>query len=359
LGPDPSGRAGFVGFGLLAAAGLAVPLVTRDTYHLDVATTALMNLVLTMSLRFVMSTGQLNMAHVSFMGIAAYASALLVTRAGWSFWAALPVAPALAALAAAPVGRVALRVSGPYYFLISFAFLEVLRLVFNNFFVDYLGGPSGLVEIPRPHPLPLTGGAVAFTGKLEQYWLMYALFLVSAAVLVRLEFSRLGLVASAIRQGQLLAETLGVNVTRYKLGAFVLGSFFAGVAGVFFAHSHQVLHSSDFGLEPMVLLVVFTVIGGAHSVWGPVVGTLVLAVASEFLRELHYYEILVYGLVLMAVMLLLPDGLVSLPGRLRRWRADRRLIASGASSPVTAPPVSIGASSGASEHGERLEPPVS
>lgn len=320
-----------LGVAVLAAAGVAVPLLTRDSYYLDVATTALINLVLTMSLRFAISTGQLNMAHVSFMGIGAYASALLVTRAGWSFWAALPVAPLLAALAAVPVGRVALRVSGPYYFLITFAFLEVLRLVFNNFFVDYLGGPSGLVEIPRPHPLPLSGGAIAFDDKLGQYLLMLVLFVLSAAVLVRLEFSRVGLVAAAIRQGDLLAETLGVNVTRYKLGAFVLGSFFAGLAGVFFAHSHQVLHSSDFGLEPMVLLVVFTVIGGAHSVWGPVVGTLVLAVASEFLRELHHYELLVYGGVLMAVMLFFPDGLVSLPGRLARQR-ERRRAAKGTTS---------------------------
>jgi branched-chain amino acid transport system permease protein len=316
--PARPSRQGWIGFALLAGAGLLVPLVTRDSYHLDVATVTLRNLLLTMSLRYVMSTGQLNMAHVSFMGVGAYASALLVTRAGWSFWATLPVAPLLAALAALPVGRAALRVSGPYYFLISFAFLEVLRLVFNNFFVDYLGGPSGLVEIPQPHPLPFTGGAVAFTGKLAQYWLMFALFLASAAVLIRLEFSRFGLVNSALRQGELLAETLGVNVTRYKLGAFVLGAFFAGVAGVFFAHSQQVLHSSDFGLEPMVLLVVFTVIGGAGSVWGPVVGTLVLALASELLRELHHYEILVYGLVLMVVMLFFPEGLVAVPGRLRR-----------------------------------------
>lgn len=313
-----------LGFGLLAVGGVAVPILTRDSYYLDVATTMLMNLVLTLSLRFEMSTGQLNMAHISFMGIGAYASALLVTRAGWSFWASLAVAPLVAALLAVPIGRIALRVSGPYYFLITFAFLEVLRLFFNNSFVDYLGGPSGLVEIPRPHPLPLTGGAVAFTGKLEQYWLMYALFLVAAAVLIRLEYSRFGLVASAIRQRDLLAETLGVDVTRYKLGAFLLGSFFAGVAGVFFAHSHQVLHSSDFGLEPMVLLVVFTVIGGVQSAWGPVVGTLVLSVTSEFLRELHHYEILVYGAVLVVVMLVFPEGLVSLPGRVAHSVARRR-----------------------------------
>src|SRR5439155_1761055 len=90
-------------------------------------------------------------------------------------------------------------------------------------FVDYLGGPSGLVEIPRPHPLPLSGGAIGFTGKLPQYWLMYVLCLVAAAVLIRLEYSRFGLVASAIRQRDLLAETLGVDVIRYKLGVFVGG----------------------------------------------------------------------------------------------------------------------------------------
>lgn len=320
---------GFVGWGLLAAAGVLVPVFTRDSYHLDVATTALMTLLLTQSLRFEMSTGQLNMAHMSFMGIGAYVSALLVMRAGWSFWVTLAVAPLVAALASVPVGRIALRVSGPYYFLITFAFLEVLRLVFNNFFVDYMGGPSGLVEIPPPHPLPLTGGSVVFTDKLSQYWLMLGLFLPSAAVLIRLEYSRFGLIAAGIRQGDLLAETLGVNVTRYKLGAFVLGSFFAGLAGVFFAHSHRVLHSSDFGLEPMVLLVAYTVIGGAQSVWGPVVGTLVLSVTSEFLRELHHYEILVYGLVLMVVMLFLPDGLVSLPGRLARLRQTRAAASLG------------------------------
>jgi branched-chain amino acid transport system permease protein len=321
--PSP-GRSAAFGFGLLAASGLAVPIVTRDSYYLDVATMILLNLVLTLSLRFEMSTGQLNMAHISFMGVGAYASALLVMRAGWSFWAALVAAPLLAALVALPLGRLALRVSGPYYFLITFAFLEVMRLFFNNFFPDYLGGPSGLVEIPLPSPLPLSGGAATFAGKLGQYLLMYALFMLTAGVLIRLEYSRVGLVAGAIRQGDLLAETLGINVLRYQLGAFMLGSFFAGLAGVFFAHSHQVLHSSDFGLEPMVLLVVFTVIGGVQTVWGPVLGTVALSITSEFLRELHHYEVLVYGLVLIVVMLAVPEGLVSLPGRVAEVVARRR-----------------------------------
>jgi len=309
-----------IGLGLLAVAGVALPLLTQDSYYLDVATTIVMNLLLTMSFRFQISTGQLNMAHISFMGIGAYASALLVMRAGLSFWLTLWVGALVAAAVAVPVGAIALRLTGPYYFLITFAFSEVARLIFNNFLVDLFGGPSGLVEIPLPGPLL----GVAFTGKLALYDLMLVLFLVGAAVLVRLECSRFGLVAGAIRQGEPLSATLGIDVFRYKLTAFVLGSAMAGVAGGFYAHSHRVLHSSDFGLEPMVLLVIFTVIGGVGSVWGPVTGTVLMTVASELMRELHHYETLVFGLVLILTMLFLPDGLVSVPGRLGRALARAR-----------------------------------
>lgn len=306
--------------GLLAVAGVVLPLVTRDSYYLDVATTIVMSLLLTMSLRMQISTGQLNMAHISFMGIGAYTSALLAMRAGLSFWLTLWVGALVAAAIAVPIGALALRLTGPYYFLITFAFSEVARLIFNNFFVNLLGGPSGLVEIPPPGPLL----GMAFTGKLELYCLMLVLFLLGAAVLVRLECSRFGLAAGAIRQGELLSATLGVDVLRYKLTAFVLGSAMAGIAGGFFAHSHRVLHSSDFGLEPMVQLVIFTVIGGVGSIWGPVIGTVLMTVASELMRELHHYETLVFGLVLILTMLFLPDGLVSVPGRLARAAARTR-----------------------------------
>ncbi len=214
--PSRGFGAPIAGLALLAAGVVALPQLTRDSYYLDVATTILMNLALTMSLRLQVSTGQLNMAHISFMGIGAYASALLVTRVGISFWAALPIAAVVAALLAFPIGGLALRVTGPYYFLITFALSEVVRLFFNNFFVDLFGGPSGLVGIPKPSALPWFGRALTFTTKLELYTLMAALLLVTAAVLVRLEHSRFGLVASAIRQGDLLAETLGVNVFRRR-----------------------------------------------------------------------------------------------------------------------------------------------
>ena len=295
---------------LIALAVIVLPLLTRDSYYLDVATTILMNLTLTMSFRLQVSTGQINMAHISFMGIGAYTSALLVTRLGFSFWATLWVGALTAALLAVPIGSVALRVSGPYYFLITFAFSEVVRLFFNNFFENLFGGPSGLVGIPKPGRLL----GLTFNGKLALYWLMAVICAVVVVALVRLDYSRFGLTAGAIRQADLVVETLGVNVFRFKLTTFVVGSFVAGIAGVFFAHYRQVLHSSDFGLEPMVLLVVFTVIGGTGSVWGPVVGTILMTIASELLRELHHYEILVFGAVLILTMLFAPEGLVALPG---------------------------------------------
>jgi branched-chain amino acid transport system permease protein len=299
---------------LMALAVIVLPLLTRDSYYLDVATTILMNLTLTMSFRLQVSTGQINMAHISFMGIGAYTSALLVTRLGFSFWATLWIGALTAALLAVPIGSVALRVSGPYYFLITFAFSEVVRLFFNNFFENLFGGPSGLVGIPKPGRLL----GLTFNTKLALYWLMAVICAVVVVALVRLDYSRFGLTAGAIRQADLVVETLGVNVFRFKLTTFVVGSFVAGLAGVFFAHYRQVLHSSDFGLEPMVLLVVFTVIGGTGSAWGPVVGTILMTIASELLRELHHYEILVFGAVLILTMLFAPEGLVALPGGVRR-----------------------------------------
>ena len=323
MSPDSGWRRGLAGYAVLIAASLGLPLLTRDSYYIDVATTILLNLVLTMSLRLQMSTGQLNMAHMSFMAIGAYASTLLVMRGGLSVWFSLWLAALVAAAIAVPVGSLALRLSGPYYFLITLAFAEVVRLVFNNFFVEWFGGPSGLVQIPKPGPLRLGGMLITFAGKVELYSLMGALFLLAAAVLVRLDYSRFSLVGNAIRQSDVLAEVLGVWAFRYKLVAFVLGSFMAGLTGAFFAHSHQVLQAGDFGLEPMVLLVVFTVIGGAGSVWGPVIGTIALTVAAEFMRELHHYEILLFGTVLILTTLLLPQGLVSLPGWLVRVVQDR------------------------------------
>jgi branched-chain amino acid transport system permease protein len=258
----------------------------------DVATTILMTLVLTRSLRLEISTGQLNMAHISFMGIGAYASTILMMRGGYSFWITLWVAVDGRRLGKVPIGGLALRVSGPYYVLITFAFSEVVRLIFNNFFAEWFGGPSGLVQIPKPDPLHLAGVQLTFVGKVELYYLMCALLLLAAAVLVRLDYSRFGLAGNAIRQGDVLAETL-VWVTATSSRRSSSGAHMGSRA---FAHSHQVLHHD----WPRLM-----VSGRLHGDRGTGAsgagGTVVLRRLSR--REFHYYEILVYGRQLILTML--------------------------------------------------------
>jgi len=316
-----------VGLGL---AGAAVPLLSRDAYYLDVGTNMLEALMSTMSLQLVMSTGQLNMAHVSFMGIGAYVSAALVMTGGWSFWIALPAAAMVATGVAAVVGGVTLRLTGPYFFLITFALLEVVRLFFHTFAEGLFGGASGLIGVPKPDPLRGLGYTIDFTGKVSLYYLALGLWALVAVILIRLEYSRIGLVLRAIRQATLLAETVGVRTFRYMLTAFCLASFVAAVVGGFFAHSRGVVHSTNFGAHAMLRLVTFVIIGGSGSVWGPVVGTIGLSLVSEFLRDLGSYETLVYGTVLILAMRFWPDGIVgAFRGIRTTWRAassDKELV---------------------------------
>jgi branched-chain amino acid transport system permease protein len=295
---------------LLCAAFTAVPLLVRDPYVLDVGVVMLQSLMLTMSLRLMLSAGELNMAHVSFMAVGAYVSAALVMNTGISFWLALPASAMVATVVAGVVGGITLRVSGPYFFLITFALLEVARLFFHTFAEAVFGGASGLIGVPKPSPLGFGRWAIAFESKVALYWLVLVMWAVVAAAMVRLDHARIGKVLNAVRQAPSLAESVGVATFRYKLLAFCLASIVAAVAGSFFAHSRTVVHSTDFGPGAILRLVTFVVIGGIGSVWGPVVGTIGLSIVSEFLRDLGAYETLVYGAVLILTMRFLPEGVV-------------------------------------------------
>ncbi len=119
------------------------------------------------------------------------------------------------------------------------------------------------------------------------------------------------------------SETVGIGVLRYKMLAFSIACFFAGLGGSFFGHSHSVLHSDEFGLSAVIVIVVHVVVGGAGSVFGPVIGATALTVLSELLRGLRHYQVLAFGTALIATMLFVPGGLVGIPARLAQWRVPR------------------------------------
>lgn len=305
---------------------LSLPGITQDSYYLHVGSSIALSIILATSLRLILTTGLLSVAHAGFMGIGAYTSALLVMRAGVSFWLALPLAGLMAALVSVPVGYLTLRIKGPYFFLVTFAFAEALRLIFNNFWVSMLGGPRGIVGVPAPDPIALGNWVITFRTKVSLYYLAVVLALVALAVMYRLDRSRLGRVFGAIRQADDLAETVGIGVLRYKMLAFSIACFFAGLGGSFFGHSYSVLHSDEFGLSAVIVIVVHVVVGGAGSVFGPVIGATALTVLSELLRGLRHYQVLAYGTALIATMLFVPEGLVGVPRRLGQWWGTRTLL---------------------------------
>jgi branched-chain amino acid transport system permease protein len=297
------------GFVLLALGASAIPLVTSDFYKIGVATTTLQDLILAMSLRLVMNLGLLNLAHISLMGVGAYVSAALAMRLGMSFWLTLPIAAGAAALMALALGMLTLRLRGPYFFLLTFALLSMVQLFFHSYLEEIFGGATGLIGVPRPNPVGFGSFTLPLVSRVSLYYLILAFWIVAAAVLIRLEYSRLGLQCAAIKQSEAVARAVGIRTIHCKLLVLALSGFLAGVAGVFFAHSRGVINSSDFGIDPMLKLLVFVVVGGVSNIWGPVVGTIGFSIVSEFLRSFHFLETLLYGATLIAVMRLFPEGI--------------------------------------------------
>ena len=247
--------------------------------------------MMALSLWLTLSCGLLSLANAAFMGIGAYASALLTLQAGWSFPAVLlagGVAPALVALV---IGVPVLRLSGVYLAMATLAFGEVVRITILN--MEITGGPEGLNGIP-----------LATEG-----WHILLLLALTIYVLHRLRRSKVGRAFESIKEDEVAARLMGINVARYKLLAFVLGSFIAGVAGALNAHFTFFISPREYGFENAVDFLTMTVLGGTSGLVGPILGGTILTLLPELLRFLHDFRSLVNGAVLVLVVLFLPKGI--------------------------------------------------
>lgn len=290
------------------------------------------------SYRLMALTGEYSLVHVVLMGAGAYASALLAKQAGFSVWLAIPCGALVAAGLAAVLSFPLFRMSGFYFLIGSFAAGEAIRLSWTYFTVPF-GGPKGIKLIPSPE-LTLPGiGPVAFYEPVPYYFLTLTVVGISLFILYRLEKSRIGLTMNAIHWRAPLAESVGVDTWRYRALAFVIASFFAGLAGALFCHYYGTANPSQFDVAAMVYVLIWVIVGGVSRFSGPIVGVVVLSVLNELFREAEQWRPLIYGCILIAVMLFLPDGLVSLPGKVRGWLEGWRGVAaegSGAAEDATA-----------------------
>jgi branched-chain amino acid transport system permease protein len=273
-----------------------------------------LNGLLALSVYATLSCGQLSLANAGFMAIGAYTASLLTLNAGWPFAAALLAAAFVPAVAAVPLGLPVLRLRGVFLAIATIGFGEVVRLAFVNW--DYTNGALGLVAIPQKTRL----------------WMVYLALGVGVFVFARLRGSRVGYALEAIREDEVVARTLGIDSTRYKLSMFVLGAAIAGLAGGLEAHFTFMVAPSGYSFTRAVDMLVYAVVGGMAVYYGPVVGAAFLTLLPELLRALGPLvgispgplRLFVNGLILLLVILFLPNGLVSLPQRVRVWRGARR-----------------------------------
>jgi branched-chain amino acid transport system permease protein len=262
------------------------------------------NVILALSLYFPLSAGQLSLGQGGFMAIGAYLASWLTATLGWPWPLAFATAAAAAGLVGAIVGLPALRVRGIYLVLLTTAFGEIVRVFFLNF------GPTGAAQGFRGMPFVTTLPLVA------------VLAVAVAILAARTAASRMGRAFAAINRDELAAEVMGIDVTRAKLASFTVGAVVAGLAGALWAHYVQFIEPEEFGFARSVMPFTFVVVGGLQTFWGSLVGAAVLTLLPEWLRFLKEWRLALYGVAMLAVMIIRPQGLVDH----RLVEAVRRLI---------------------------------
>ena len=308
-----SARLKLAGIIALLAVICILPLIVRP-YQLDFLIFLFINIILVVSYRMVAITGEFSLAHAVIMGVGAYTSALLPI----SPWISLPLGGVAAAGIAYVLSFPLFRMKGFYFLIGSFAAAEAIRLVwvqFNNPF----GGFRGLRRIPV---LEVDFGDflyIDFGAPVPYYFFALVVVIVCLTMMYRIEHSRFGFVFHAVHHRDTLAQSVGVDARRYRTIAFVTASFFAGVAGAMVAHYVTAINPGLFGLPRMLNILVWVLVGGLGSFAGPIIGVTVLSIADESFRGFQELRPAFYGLTLIATMLFLPDGLVSLPSKIMQW----------------------------------------
>src|SRR5438105_14852223 len=307
---------------VVALVALALPLLVKDPFLTHIMIVVLLYAVLASSLNLIVGyIGQLSLAHAAFLGIGAYWSSILTIDYGWNIWVAMASAGVAAALAGVVIGAITLRLEGHYFVLITLAFAEVLRLVALNW-VEVTRGPLGFPNVPAPS-LNLFGLArFDFSDKAHFYYLILGLVAVNLYVSYRFVQSNMGRAAVAIRENRQLAQSVGINPFRYALLAFVIGAFFAGLSGAFYAHYITYVGPDVFGFAFTVTMLIMIIVGGKATIVGPVLGAAIIAVLLEELRFAKEVRLSIFGILLILCVLFFRNGLVRIPEMIRRkWNS--------------------------------------
>jgi branched-chain amino acid transport system permease protein len=316
-----------LGWGLLLLFALAFPYLAGNDYHLTVMSTAYIYAIATVGLNLITGyTGQFNLAHSGFMAVGAYTVGILTVDHGWPFWGAFALSGVAAAFLGLFVGLVSLRLKSHFFSIFTLCVGYIMYLLIEKW-ESLTHGTVGIVGIPAPGAI----GPFDFTEARPQYYLVLFFLVASLWIMHRIVHSLLGRTFVAIRNGDHLAQALGINLMRNKLLAFMLSVFFSGLAGGLYAGYVRFLGPGIAGVEHTFDMTMYMLVGGIGTLLGPLLGAIGMPWLTQYLQVLQDYRFVVFGPLLVILVIFLPHGVV---GTWLRWRRRKAAIARPAPAPA-------------------------
>ncbi|MCJ7495075.1 MAG: branched-chain amino acid ABC transporter permease [Deltaproteobacteria bacterium] len=283
---------------------LTIPAALQNNYHLMVLNVAALNIIVVIGLNlFIGYAGQISLGHAAFFGLGAYLSAIFTVTFGLPLWPAIILAMAITGMIAFAIGIPTLKLEGHYLVMATLGFNIIIYIVMIQL-ETVTGGPSGFAGIPR---LKIAG--FVFDSDLKIYYLLWA---VSSGVLLlalNLIHSRVGRAMAALSHNEIAARCAGIDTENYKVKIFVISAALASLAGSFYAHYLTFISPGTFSFFYSIQVVTMVLIGGIGSLWGSVLGAILLTVLPEILHAAKEYNVLIYGIILMVVLIFFPQGL--------------------------------------------------
>ena len=305
---------------------LTLPIWFQQEYYLHALVNIFIHSMVALGLRLLWRTGLVSFGTAGFIAIGGYVAGMLSRDVGIGFWLSLPMGGLAAALFATILGIPILRLKSSYFFLISWATGEIIRLSFLYLFIPVFGGWQGFRKIPLPDAIVVPGlWNIDFSQKVHWYYLAFFLLSLTVLITTRIDYSRIGKTIGALSDAPDLCESVGVPTMHYRVFAFATACFFAGVAGAVYGSFNTFLHPESFTIIQSIETVSFVIIGGATTVWGPILGVFVVKGIAMAVRGLGAYEIILSGLMMILVMIFVPEGLSGLPRRIKRYLGRRRV----------------------------------
>ncbi len=293
-----------IGYGILMCLLASIPLITKSPYILHILILTLVYVIAASSMRFIITSGQIPLAHGAFLGLGAYVSAVLSKHVGLSPWLTLFIAAFVAMGVGMFISFPFARLKTFYYSMISL-FFGVGMLQTIESFGKLTGGLSGITAIPT---------LFHTASKVPYYYVFLGLTFISLLILYRLEVSRIGWNLKAIDQSYLVAGSVGISEVKYRVLAVAVGCFFVGLAGGMYASYNVTLSPSSFDMAATLWIVIYVIIGGMGNFSGPIIGTAALFLLPQYYSGLKQYTPFISAAILFAVIYMFRNGLVSIPG---------------------------------------------